>query len=202
GTTIGAASAANLSGLNRPGARRRCRRRKVDEHVSVLRLGPERLEIDEAGRLPRLAGAHVERAEVQAAFDHVTLQDAVGEVGGGVGAARLGGVEGAVDIVDRHQLVADLEALDGAGRQIGGGTNRKYCCGHDLIDAVDDGCALASLRKSSIGKGAGQSIGVGGPADLTPFWASMYVRPLPRPSKPSRPKSEAEANVRPLLYRR
>src|SRR5512145_1043520 len=55
------------------------------------------------------------------------------------GAGRLHGlagshVEGAVDIVDGEHLIADLEALDAAGREIGCGAdgNRMFC--HDLTD--------------------------------------------------------------------
>jgi len=115
---------------------RRCRRREIDEHLPVLDRGAEGVEIDEAGRLHRLAGAHVERAEMQAALDDVAVEDAVGEVGGGVGAARLGGIEGAVDIVDGDELAADLEALDAAGRQIGGGADGNGIFGHDVSGAA------------------------------------------------------------------
>ena len=113
---------------------RPCRGSKVDEHLAVLHLGPVGLEIDEAGRLHGLAARHVERAEVQAALDYVALEYPVGEVGRGMGAARLGSVKGAVDIVDGHNLVADIEALDVAGRDIGGGAdgNRIFC--HGLTD--------------------------------------------------------------------
>ena len=96
------------------GSRRRRRRRRVevDKHLAVADLGLEGLERDEAGRLRRLAARHVERAEVEAALDHVAVEGAVGEVGDAVGAARLGGVVGAVDVVDRDELVADLAADD------------------------------------------------------------------------------------------
>ena len=152
---------------------RRRRRFQVDHHLAILHFGAEGLEIDEAGRLHRLAGRHVERTEVQAAFDHVALQDAVGEIGGGMGAARLGGIERAVDIVDGDDLVADFEALDAAGRKIGRGADgdgvfchegtvlrrRRWC----------RGCALAPCGKSSIGWRVVRFRGRDGPVELTPF---------------------------------
>ncbi len=67
-----------------------------------------------------------------------SFQNAVGEVGRGVGAMRLGGVEGSVDIVDGNELVSHLEALDVAGRKIGGRAdgNRIFC--HGLIACKGD----------------------------------------------------------------
>jgi hypothetical protein len=59
-----------------------------------------------------------------------------------MGAVRLGGVEGAVDIVDGHALVADLEALDAAGRKIGGSADRHGVLCHDLSVALDDNPVL------------------------------------------------------------
>src|SRR4029077_17162854 len=119
-------AATGSAGSRRVGARsgRGGRRgRKVDEYLTVPHLGAEGLEIGEAGCLHRLPARHVERAEVQAALDDVAFQHAVGEVCGGVGAARLRGVESAVDVVDGHELVAHLEALHGARGQIGDGAD-------------------------------------------------------------------------------
>ena len=133
GSSRSAGGGGHLDGFG-PRAPRRlrgCRRRRfeVDQHLAVFHLGAEGLEIDEAGRLHGLAGRHVECAEVQAALDHVPLQDAIGEIGGGMGAARLGRIEGAVDVVDGYDLVADLEALDVAGRKVGCGADgdRVFC---------------------------------------------------------------------------
>ena len=79
-------------------------------------------------------------AEVQAALDHVPLQDAIGEIGGGMGAARLGGIERAVDIVDGDDLVADFEALDAAGRKIGRGADGDgVFCHEGTVCEGDDG---------------------------------------------------------------
>ncbi len=61
--------------------------RQIDIDLALLHLGPEGLEIGEAGRLHGLAARHVECAEVQAALDHVAFQNAIGEIGEGVGAA-------------------------------------------------------------------------------------------------------------------
>ena len=96
---------------------------KIDEHLPLLDLGAEGLQIGEAGRLHRLAGGHMKRAEVQAALDHLAFQEAVAEIGGGMSAVRFGRIEGAVDIVDGHELIADLEAPDAAGGQLGDGAN-------------------------------------------------------------------------------
>ena len=122
------------------------------------------LEVDEAGRLHRLAARHVERAEVEAALDHVALERAVGQIGEPVGAAGLGGVEDAVDIVDRHQLVADLAADDAVDRDIRGGAdgNWIFCHGWStmqvlLIARESDGCALATCRKSARGPARSRS---------------------------------------------
>src|SRR5262249_34806322 len=84
----------------------------------IPHLGPERLEIGEARLSHGFPARHVERSEMQAALDDVVLQNAVGEVGHGVGAMRLGGVEGPVDIVDGDKFASHLEALDVAGREI------------------------------------------------------------------------------------
>src|SRR5262249_55636861 len=130
-------AAAGSAGSRRVSARsgRRGRRgRKVDEYLTVPHFGVEGLEVGEAGCLHRLPARHVERAEVQTALDDVAFQDAVGEVGGGVGAARLRGVEGAADVVDGHELVAHLEAFDAAGGQIGRGADGDGIFGHDLAD--------------------------------------------------------------------
>ena len=60
----------------------------------------------------------------------VAVEGAVGEVGDAVGAARLGGVEGAVDIVDGDEFLADLEADDAVCRHVGGGADLGF--GHEL----------------------------------------------------------------------
>ena len=65
-------------------------------------------------------------AEVEATLDLVALQRAVGEIGEAVGAARLGRVIGALDIVDRDQLLADLAADDAVFRNIGGGADLGF----------------------------------------------------------------------------
>src|SRR5262249_3080234 len=80
--------------------RRRCRGVEIDENLAVAHLGLEGLERDEAGRFRRLAARHVKFTEVEGAFDLLALERAVGEVGHAVGAARLGGVVGPVDVVD------------------------------------------------------------------------------------------------------
>ena len=104
------------------------------------------------GALHRLAARHLERAEVQAAFDHVAFEHALAEVGAGMRAIRLGGVEGAVDIVDGHALVADLEALDAAGREIGGGADGDtgFCHGGRLDDVP---CFWGLREKAQCGPG-------------------------------------------------
>jgi hypothetical protein len=51
---------------------------------------------------------------------------------------RLGGVEGPVDIVDGDELASHLEALDVAGRQIGGGTNENGIFCHGLTACKGD----------------------------------------------------------------
>ena len=55
-----------------------------------------------------------------------------------MGADRVGRVERAVDIVDGDERAIDVEALDAAGRHIGGGADGKGILGHDLSIAVDD----------------------------------------------------------------
>src|SRR5437763_6504106 len=93
----------------------RSRRRRlieVDEDVAVANLDPKGLQREEAGGFDRLSGRHMKLAEVEAALDFLAVERPLGEVGGGVGAARLGGVERAVDVVDRHELVPDLAADD------------------------------------------------------------------------------------------
>ena len=69
-------------------------------HLPVLHrdlVGPQRRE---ARRLHRLAGLHVERAEVQRALDDVVFENAVGEARRAVGAFVVGGEELAADVVD------------------------------------------------------------------------------------------------------
>ena len=85
-----------------------------------------------------LAARHVKRAEMQAAFDDVAFENAVAEIGRGVGALRLGGVEGAVDIVDGHAFVPHLEALDVARREVGGGTDANEIFCHGLTACKGD----------------------------------------------------------------
>src|SRR5262249_15262002 len=100
--------------------------------------------------------------------------------GGGVGAARLRGVESAVDVVDGHELVSHLEAFDVAGRQISRGADGDGVFGHDLTDPKEShkenqGAPLAGHVKSSIGKGCGVR-GPGQPGtQLTAFHASLYL---------------------------
>src|SRR5437660_12703088 len=62
---------------------------------------------------------------MQAAFDYIAFQDAVGETGEGVGAAAVRGIIGPVNGVDRDELVTDLEALDSAGRNFLDGADRN-----------------------------------------------------------------------------
>ena len=84
---------------------------QIDADLAVLHhdlVGPQRRE---ARRLHRLAGLHVERAEVQRAFDDVVFQDAVGEARRAVRAFVVGGVERAADVVDGDDVVPHLEAL-------------------------------------------------------------------------------------------
>src|SRR5258705_13219301 len=103
-----------------------CRRRRgieVDEALTVAHLGLVGLECDEAGRLRGLAARHMEFAEMEGALDLLAVERSVGEVGHAVGAARLGGVVGPVDVVDGDELVADLAADHAVRGDIGGGTN-------------------------------------------------------------------------------
>src|SRR5262249_23311954 len=116
----------------------RCRRRQVHIDLPVFHLGAERLEIDAAGRLHDLAARHVKRAEMQAAFDDVAFENAFAEIGRGVGALRLGGVEGAINVVDGHAFVPHLEALDVAGREVGGGTDANEIFCHGLTACKGD----------------------------------------------------------------
>ena len=78
---------------------------------------------DLAGRLHHFAGRDMECAEVHAALDHVALDHAVGQARRRMGAFVVGDVEGAVDVIDRKPIGADLERLDGARRHIGLSTN-------------------------------------------------------------------------------
>ena len=75
---------------------------------------------------------------MQAELDDVPLLYEVGDVGLGVGALRLGGVESAVDIVDGDKFVSHLEALDVAGREIGGGTDGNGIFCHGLTACKGD----------------------------------------------------------------
>jgi hypothetical protein len=108
----------------------------------------------------------VKRAEVEAAFDHVTIERAVSKIGEAVGAAGLGGVKDALDIVDRHELIAHLAADHAIDRNIRDGAdgNRIFCHGlltSSLKTCVGDkrvadrtgtiGCALATPPKSARG---------------------------------------------------
>ena len=68
-----------------------------------------------------------------------------------MGADRVGRVERAVDVVDGDQRAIDVEALDAAGRHIGGGADGKGILGHDLSIAIDDVRALTGRRKSASG---------------------------------------------------
>jgi hypothetical protein len=47
-------------------------------------------------------------------------------------AARLGGVEDAVDIVDRHELIADLAADDAIDRNVRDGADGNWIFCHGL----------------------------------------------------------------------
>src|SRR5215467_5723251 len=96
---------------------------EIDKHLAVAHLGLEGLERDEARRLRRLATRHVEFAEMKSALDLLAVERAVGEVGHAMGAARLGGVVGPVDVVDGDQLVADFPADDAVFGDIGGGAD-------------------------------------------------------------------------------
>jgi hypothetical protein len=80
---------------------------------------------------------------MQAALDHVAFQNAVGKVGEAVGATRLGRIEGSIDIVHGDELIAELEALDGAGRNVcyGADGNRIFC--HDLTECAAEHAARA-----------------------------------------------------------
>src|SRR5262249_56380573 len=78
----------------------RCRQVNID--LPILHLGPERSEIGLAGRLHGFAAGDVKRAEMQAALDDVTFQNAVTEIGHGMGAMSLGGVTRPFVSVDVH----------------------------------------------------------------------------------------------------
>src|SRR5215813_14847735 len=120
--------------LRRRGGRRRV---EVDIDLAVADLGLEGLERDEAGRLDRLAARHVKLAEVEAALDLLAVDGAVGEIGHAVRAARLGRVIGAVDVVDRDELVADLAADDAVLGYIGGGADLYFR--HGLLLRLREG---------------------------------------------------------------
>src|SRR5262249_29997236 len=62
-------------------------------------------------------------AEMKSALDLLAVERAVGEVGHAMGAARLSGVVGPVDVVDGDELVADLAADDAVLGDIGGGAD-------------------------------------------------------------------------------
>ena len=66
---------------------------------------------------------------MEAAFDLLAFDNAVGEVGEPMGAAALGRIVRAADIVDRDQFVADLAADDAVLRHVGGGAHLNL--GHD-----------------------------------------------------------------------
>src|SRR5262245_66378796 len=65
----------------------------------------------------------MEFAEVEGALDLLAVERAVGEVGHAMGAARLGGVIGAIDVVDGDELVADLAADHAVLGHVGGGAD-------------------------------------------------------------------------------
>ena len=65
----------------------------------------------------------MEFAEVEGALDLLAVEGAVGEVGHAMGAARLGGIVGPVDVVDGDELVADLAADDAILGDVGGGAD-------------------------------------------------------------------------------
>src|SRR5258705_6836526 len=128
---------------------------EVDEALTVADLGLEGLERDEAGRLRGLAARHMEFAEMEGALDLLAVDRSVGEVGHAVGAARLGGVVGPVDVVDGDELVADLAADHAIHGNIGGGTNLN---GRHMLSALTAQWAatraLAAWPKSARGREA------------------------------------------------
>jgi hypothetical protein len=84
----------------------------------------------------------VERAEVEIALDHVVLEGAVGEIGHAVGATRLGGIIGAVDVVDRDEFLADLAADHAVFRHIRSGADLGFGHGCRFV-FVSFGCSRA-----------------------------------------------------------
>jgi hypothetical protein len=107
---------------------------QVDEHLAVLDMRPVGLQVRKTGRLHRLAARHVEGAEVHTALDDVPFQEAISEIGEGMGAAAFGGIKAAVNIVDRHELVAELERFDGARRDIRSRAHRNRVFCHDVTE--------------------------------------------------------------------
>ena len=87
---------------------------------------------------------------MEAAFDLLALDHAVGEVGEAMGAAAFGRIEGAADVVDRDQFARDLAADHAVLRHIGGGTDGNF--GHGSIAArLATPRALAPPGKSASG---------------------------------------------------
>src|SRR5262245_35308405 len=77
---------------------------------------------------------------MQAALYDIAFQNAVAEVGHGVGAIPLGGVERSVDVVDGNALVPHLEAFDVARWKIGGRADRNEIFCHGSTMREGDKC--------------------------------------------------------------
>src|SRR5260370_38667315 len=88
---------------------------------------------------------------MQSALDDVAFQNAVAEIGHGMGTMCLGGIEAPFYVVDGDALVPHLETLDAAGRNIGGGPNRNRSFCHGWPMPSRDKCFSGGREKFNKG---------------------------------------------------
>src|SRR5262249_9852741 len=93
----------------------------VDLHLDVVPLQAHGIDLDvDSDRRPHcLAGADLEAAGMERAFDDVAIEPAIGEHGEGVSADIVGSADLALDIVESDLLAAMLDPLHLAGSEVG-----------------------------------------------------------------------------------
>src|SRR5579859_4839224 len=90
-------------------ARQRLASSEIDHHGPVL--DPDRVGLDVAGhrKAQRLAGSDVEAPGMERALDRAIVEEPVRQQGEGVRTDIPGGVEFALDLIDRNLRAADLD---------------------------------------------------------------------------------------------
>ncbi len=87
-------------------------------HDAVAHFSAVSLQRHRTRRAYGFAGGDMEGAEMQVAFDDIAIEFALGQARQAMRASVIGGIDGALDVVERDGFTIDLKLLDGIGGQL------------------------------------------------------------------------------------